>query len=773
MTRTRHCRRLRSRTCLLISSMLLPLLVTSPAPGQASSGIAQRVPWITSHVQGTPDPPEPYITRVAFPNQQFLEPLATGRLVGTPYLLILERGGKVFAISSDRSSSERHLVLDSERFSYGIAAHPDFKDNGFIYIMHVMDEEEVAEQTGSRVSRYTASRTAPFTVDLASEQVIIEWPRGGHNGGCLRFGPDGYLYIATGDGSGIADQLQTGQKLDDLLGSLLRIDVNRESEGRNYAIPSDNPFVERTRLHASTRPEIYSFGHRQVWKYSFDAATGNLWAGEIGQDLWEMVYLIKNGGNYGWSVREGSHPFRPDRPQFRIEIEDPIVEHSHNDFRSITGGFIYHGDDLPELTGNYIYGDFDTGKIWTFRYQKEKVRGHRELTDTAIRLVAFGEDHDGELYLIDYAGGQIHELIESPPVELPEADFPRRLSETGLFTSTRDLIPAAGVIPYDVNSALWSDGAQKYRFLAIPGTEQIDFDDVHYPQPAPGAPAGWRFPDGTVLVKTFAIELEKGNPASETRLETRILHHKKMDGPDNGYGAQVWRGYTYVWNRKQTDALLLGRDSLDRQLVIQDPDAPGGRRIQTWHFPSRAECTLCHTMSAKYVLGVNTLQMNRDFDYGGSVANQISTLGHIGMFSKPLEQKPNELPRLVSLDDPSATLDQRVRSYLHANCAHCHRKWGGGNAEFQLLAPLPLSETGMIDIKPGQGTFKLDQPRLIVPGAPERSLVYHRMNLLELGRMPHVASSVRHDQALQMVRQWIQQLSEKDIDEPTGFSGSQ
>ncbi len=765
MTGNRHTGQLAATLALAFS-----LLAVATANGQ--SGIDQRIPWETSQVQGTPDPPLPYMTRIAFPSQQFLEPLATGQLHGTPYLLVLQRPGQLFAISSDRKSGEKHLVLETGRTSFGVTAHPDFTSNGFIYVMHTMGDD-VAEETGSRVSRYTVSRTSPFQADLTSEQVIIEWPRGGHNGGCLRFGPDGYLYISTGDGSGIADQLQTGQKIDDLLGSLLRIDVDHQSDDRNYAIPEDNPFILRTRLHEFTRPEIYSFGHRQLWKYSFDRATGDLWGGEIGQDLWEMVYRIKKGGNYGWSVQEGTHPFRPDRPQFPIDIEKPIVEHSHNDFRSITGGFIYHGSRLPKLTGNYIYGDFDTGKIWTFNYSKGKVRGQMELTDTAIRLVAFGEDQQDELYLLDYAGGRIHELVISPPVEEPLDDFPRRLSETGLFASTRDHTPAAGVIPYDVNSPLWSDGATKYRFLAVPGAGTIDFDDVNYPQPAPGAPPGWRFPDGTVLVKTFALELEKGNPQSEIRLETRILHHKKMDGPDNGYGAQVWRGYTYVWNRRQTDAVLLGSDSLDRELTIRDPEAPGGRRTQTWHFPSRSECTLCHTMSAKYVLGVNTLQMNRDFDYHGTVANQIGTLSHIGIFSTPPEEGIEGLPRLVAPDDSTATLDQRVRSYLHANCAHCHRKWGGGNAEFQLLAPLPLGETGTIDVKPGQGTFQLKEARLIAPGSPEQSLIYHRMNLLGLGRMPHIASSVRHEEAIQMVEQWIRQLTEKDIGAPTGFDRSE
>ncbi|MDP7206731.1 MAG: PQQ-dependent sugar dehydrogenase, partial [Pirellulaceae bacterium] len=262
MTGNHHAGRLAIPLALAFS-----LLVVATAHGQ--SGIDQRTPWETSRVEGTPDPPLPYMTRIAFPNQQFLEPLATGQLPGMPYLLVLQRPGQLFAISSDRDSGEKHLVLETGRTSFGVAAHPDFPRNGFIYVMHVMGDD-VAEEAGSRVSRYTVARTSPFQADLSTEQVIIEWPRGGHNGGCLRFGPDGYLYISTGDGSGIADQLQTGQKIDDLLGSLLRIDVDNQEDGRHYAIPKDNPFTLRTGIHESTRPEIYSFGHRQLWKYSFD-----------------------------------------------------------------------------------------------------------------------------------------------------------------------------------------------------------------------------------------------------------------------------------------------------------------------------------------------------------------------------------------------------------------------------------------------------------------------------------------------------------------------
>jgi hypothetical protein len=237
-----------------------------------------------------------------------------------------------------------------------------------------------------------------------------------------------------------------------------------------------------------------------------------------------------------------------------------------------------------------------------------------------------------------------------------------------------------------------------------------------------------------------------------------LLHFEKFGGTEE-YGDQYWRGYTYLWNDEQTDAVLCDASGADRALTIKDKDAPGGERKQTWHFPSRAECTLCHTMPAKYTLGVNTLQMNKDHDYGnGRVANQLLTLESIGLFSKPLPEPPDKMPRLVNYEDEKQNLNARARSYLHANCAHCHMKWGGGNAEFQLLATLELKDTGTLNTKPGQGTFELRDPRILVPGDADRSLVLVRMSKVGLGRMPHVASSVVDDKAVALIRDWIKKL---------------
>ncbi len=257
---------------------------------------------------------------------------------------------------------------------------------------------------------------------------------------------------------------------------------------------------------------------------------------------------------------------------------------------------------------------------------------------------------------MDFAGGGFHRLIEAPP-RAGTKPFPRKLSETGLFDSTRDVRPAPGLIPYSVNAPLWSDGARKERYLALPGNSQIEFDVVIYPHGPNYADRGWRFPDGTILVKTFSLDMEKGNPASSKRLETRILQHRKMPGNDDEYGARFWFGYTYLWNDEQTDADLLPAEGLSRSYTIRDPAAPGGTREQTWKFPSRTECTLCHTMASKYILGVTTLQMNKDHDYGESKENQLTVLERLGVFKERLPQPPERLPRLVDYQDVRADLN--------------------------------------------------------------------------------------------------------------------
>jgi len=712
------------------------------APVRKASGLEKREPWTTSKVVGSPEPPPPYELIRTYPKVRFDDPIEITAVPGKKAWLVAERKGNVFAFDADPATAEKKLVLEAKHGVYGLALHPKFAENGYLYTSGEYGGKRADD--GCRIIRYTVDR-ATMTADPATAKLIFTWPNGGHTGGCVRFGPDGHLYLSTGDGSGIADSNLYGQDLSVLMGKILRIDVDNPDAGKGYRVPPDNPFVNL----AGARGETWAYGLRQCWKIGFDTATGDLWAGEVGQDLWEMVYRIEKGGNYGWSVMEGNHPFRPERKKGPTPILKPVVEHSHTEARSLTAGFVYHGSRLPELKGSYVYGDFDTGRVWGLRYDRDKkaVRDHAELATSRLRIVAWGQDAAGEVVTLDFVTGGVYELRKRPPVaNVPP--FPRKLSETGLFADTAKHQPMRGLIPYSVNSELWSDGATKERFLAIPGEAKIEYETVLYPQGAPGAKPGWKFPDGTILVKTFSLETE---PGKSRRLETRLLVAQRYGGTEE-YGDQVWDGYTYIWNDAQTDANLAVATGVDREFTIK---TPAGERKQKWHFPSRAECAGCHTMAAKYALGVTTGQMNRDHNYNGVVANQLATLEHIGLFDRKLPAAPEKLEKIADYKDKSADLDARARGYLHANCSHCHRKWGGGNAEFQLLSSLKLEETGTLGVKPGQGAFDLKDPHLLVPGEPDRSMIHHRMTRTGLGRMPHIASNVVDAEGEKLIRDWI------------------
>ncbi len=741
-----------------------PATAPRTAAPERRPGIDVRVPWTGSRIQGSPDPPHPYRAERAFPALRFEEPLELVTAPGSTRLFVAERYGKVLSFENEPGADRTDVFLDLHEALgratpkslsiYGLAFHPRFGEDRSVFVTYILDPLKELP-FGTRVSRFRVLAGEPPRCDPRSEELLLRWPSGGHNGGCLLFGPDGYLYIGTGDSSGFADEYEMGQDLTAIPAKILRIDVDRGAGGMPYAIPPDNPFFGL----GPARPEIWAYGLRQPWKMSFDRSSGDLWTGNVGQDLWEQIYRIERGGNYGWSLSEGSHPFRPERKRGPTPILPPIVEHGHADFRSITGGFVYRGSRLPELRGAYVYGDYDTGKVWMLRHDREaqRVIEHRELTDTSLRLVGFGEDPSGELFLLDHMGGGIHRLAPEAASGAPSA-FPRRLSETGLFASTKDLAPAPGVIPYSVAAPSWADGATKEQHLAVPGDGRIEFESILYPQPAPGARPGWKFPEGTVLAETISLEMSKGDPSSRQRLETRILYHERLSGSEE-VGDQYWHGYTYVWDDEGTDAVLLeDPHGLERTFAVADPGAPGARRLQTWRFPGRGECTVCHNLAAKYVLGASTLQLNRDHDYGGVVANQLLTLEHIGLFTAPLPASPEELPRLAGPRDERESLDGRARAYLHASCSHCHRKWGGGNSDFQLLAALELPETGALGARPGHGAFDIAQAEVISPGDPYRSVLFHRMATLGPPRMPRLGSSVVDRDGLRLVRDWIRSL---------------
>ncbi|OAI48988.1 hypothetical protein AYO44_00885 [Planctomycetaceae bacterium SCGC AG-212-F19] len=750
----RHRFNLRSRCVLFMvgAAVLLGWLAMAAEMAAQSDrgpyGLEKRVAWTTSKLTGSPEGPPPYRTERVFPQLKFKKPVTLTRRPESDRLFVIELHGAIYSFPDDQSVAKPDLFVNLAEVpgldeTYGLAFHPRFAENRQAFLCYAV---KTGDPPGVRLSRVRVGESEPLQVDRNTEEILESWPSGGHNGGSLQFGPDGYLYISTGDGGRAypADGRKTGQDISDLLASILRIDVDNkgEPEGvspeKKYRIPPDNPFVK----HPGARPEIWAYGLRNPWKMSFDAKTGNLWVGDVGWDTWEMIYRVERGGNYGWSIMEGRRPARRDVKPGPTPILPPTIDHDHSEARCIIGGRVYHGSRLKELQGAYIYGDYVTGKIWGLRFDGTKVTWQQKLAESPLQIIDFGEGRDGELYILDH-GGTISRLVPNLSAKVNDR-FPTRLSETGLFASVTDQLPAPGVLPYSINAAPWADHGTAERYCAIPGTPRLGV----YTQPnfQLGHVSGaWIYPSDTVFAKTIALEMERGNPASRRRFETQVLHR---DGA-------TWRAYNYVWNDEQNDAILAGPEGFDKTFTIKDPAAPTGRRQQTWHFASRTECHICHTSRAGSILGFNIPQLNRDHNYGNVVAHQLRTLEHIGLFQKPL---PPTLPRIPDPHDTNENLNDRARAYLHANCAHCHRHGGSGTAPFQLLYDLALEKLSLVDTRPAQGSFDLPDARTVAPADPYRSVLYYRMAKLGPGRMPYAGTGVIDEKGLGLIHDWIQAL---------------
>jgi len=727
---------MRNRRAIATAALLISCAVAVVVGQQQKPyGISERVPWTTSRLIGSPSPPPPYRLVRAFPNVAFDAPIYIAQEPASARFFVAEHEGKIYSFVPGGREDRKELVLDVERRIYAFSFHPSYAENGQVFVFSPTDPKIKGKQR-SRVSRFRRVQGSdPPRLDPASEEIIIEWPAGGHNGGEAIIGPDGYLYITTGDSTGGSDRKNTGQGVDDLLSVMMRLDVENPDDGRAYSIPPDNPFINTP----GARPEIWAFGFRNPWRFSFDPVTGQPWVGDVGQDLWEMIELVSRGSNHGWSVKEGTHPFHPLKEIGPTPLTPPIVEHHHTECRSITGGYVYQGDKFPELRGAYIYGDYQYGKMWGLRYDydRKEVAWHEELVDSPHFLASFGLGRDGEFYALDHSEGGIYRLERQPKEENP-AVFPRKLSETGLFTSVADNEVAPGVIPYSINAAFWSDGAFKERYFALPGEGRIKFEEDK----------AWAFDDGAVTVKTFRLETEAGNPASRKRIETRVVLKQE----------DHWVGYSYAWNEEGSDAVLVEAGGMDRTYRIQDRSAAGGFREQTWHYPSREECMFCHSRAAGFVLGVNTRQMNRDQDYGGVVDNQIRTLAHIGLFKEPLEKSPDDYEAFPDPFGERAGLEARARTYLDVNCAMCHVRDGGGNAAIELGFKTATAETQMIDEAPMHDIGGGAEMRIVAPGAPGRSVLLTRMNERGASQMPPSSTNHVDERGAALISDWIRSL---------------
>jgi uncharacterized repeat protein (TIGR03806 family) len=608
---------------------------------------------------------------------------------------VLDAAGAPATTALDLSAK---IVAGGEAGLLGIAFDPKFADNGFVYLDFTAPVAQPMPGVvfQSVIARFH-SNDGGLTFDPASEKrlLVVDQPFANHNGGHLAFGPDGFLYISFGDGGSGGDPNGNGQNKNVLLGKILRIDPSGSDP---YGIPPSNPFAA-----GGGRAEIFAYGLRNTWKFSFDQMTGEMWAGDVGQSKYEEVDRIVVGGNYGWNTREGKHCYGAEGCA-TAGLIDPVVEYDHGEGSSITAGYVYRGTKIPALAGKLLYGDFGSGRIWAVDKVGPDAFAPLLLAQTDLKISTFGQAPDGELFVADYGTGILHSVEPADPPLAPTG-FGVSLAETGCLD--------AGLIGYTVNSPLWSDGATKDRRLFVPEGKKIgvlpdgDFD----------------VPPGAVAVKTFSLGGKK--------IETRLFVH---------YEDASWAGYSYEWNDEQTDATLL--------VAGKTKPLAGGT---SWTFPSRAECFACHTPVAGFTLGLEARQLDRD--EGGK--NQLERIASV--LDRPVV--PNALAPLRAADSAGATDEERARGYLHANCSSCHREGSGaGAATIDLRVDMPLATTKTCNAAPQGGDLGVPGAKIVAPGDPSKSTLALRMRALDQNRMPPLATHVVDEAGVLAVESWIRGL---------------
>ncbi len=714
---------------------------------------------------------------VAFTNLLFTNSVGLTPVPDSNLLCVWEREGRIWTFANSPNSEKKKLAIDlhnqcqgwDDSGLLGVAFHPGFATNHFVFVYYTWVKPGTVAGSPTtrpvpnlpdiyhdRLERHTLDAngvaipgSVKIFVDLTNQTV---W----HHGGGMFFHPtNGLLYWTDGDNA-VNENNQLIDK--SLYSGVFRIDVDcrggnfshpiprQPTNGltANYFIPNSNPFVGQSNV----LEEFFCLGLRSPHRMTIDPPTGRIFIADVGASAREEIDVIEpgeSGLNFQWNLCEGTLG-QMKLPCLGIS-RGPVLDYPHTDGRAIIGGYVYRGREFSaDLGGKYIFGDNVFRTIWAL--DETSTPFHKYLLCVMPRgegpnagsdytgLSSFGTDAAGELYFCQMSsiGGRIYKLQRGGPPP-PAQMIPKLLSQTGVFRDLEKLQPVEDLIPYSVNSPLWSDGAAKQRWMALPEKSKINFSEK----------GEWEFPAGTVFVKHFALPVDDRNPKILRRLETRLL---VRDTNGTVYGA----GYRWRADNSDADLVTVGTNELISVKTAR------GVRTQKWFFPGRQDCLTCHTPTAGGVLGVKTSQLNGEFKYPNSVTdNQLRAWNHLGLFKRPLEEKNiARLPRLVAVTDLLASPNRRIRSYLDANCAMCHRP-GGVEAFFDARYETPLKLQNLIS-GPVGNQMGISGAKVIAPGDPKKSLLLHRLRATGENQMPPLARNVVDDKAADVFSKWISSL---------------
>lgn len=635
-------------------------------------------------------------------------------------VLVAERSGRILAGTADDGALAPVVDLGDRGLLVALSTAPDFPATGHLFVRY----ESNNGPPHAVVARLTVD-LATWTADLASERVVMSLADavGPRSGGALTFDAGGMLVIGVGDlgGGAVAGAAQDPTSR---LGKLLRVDVGPLDGDGTYAIPADNPFVGM----GGDAGEVWAIGLRDPWRCAV-ADPEALWcvdAGEVEQE----VDLVTAAANLGWPHIEGGACLLPGGDCSDLNATRPAATYRNGDGDCGVAGSLF--GLTPGLESTLVYADRCSGRLRGVDTTDPGLVVQEEiLAVEPAGLVALARDGRGDPIAIT-GDARLARLVVAPP----PGQFPTRLSDSGCFADLAALAPVPGVVPYGVNADLWTDGAIKARWIALPPDATIRLE----------GDGAFDFPTGAVLLKTFSFEFVAGDPASRRPVETRVMVRRPHG----------WQFHSYRWNPDGSDAELLV-DGTSATLSVDDHDATVEFEY-TW--PNRGNCKVCHGFGASNVLGPRLDQLNGEFDYGDASANQLRVLADLGMFESPLPGAPEALPRISDPDDPAASLEQRARAYLHTNCAHCHHP--GGWTPPDLTMDLRWS-TALADTRTCAVAIQYTNPwvtaeQRIAPGDPDASAIWQRIHQRGFGQMPPLGT-VRLDPRATVVRDWIAQLN--------------